>query len=77
MFFIVAEKNFKYFFFIQCIRRTLSRMDSKSLSDDSDESDTDKKPRNKTEVHSVPKILTSVENYLEYVFPYNITLRKL
>ena len=50
MFFVVAEKNFKYFFSFSAFGELFQEWIQKSLSDDSDESDTDEKPRNKTEV---------------------------
>ena len=65
MFFLVAEKNFKYFFSLSALGEPFQEWIQKSLSDDSDESDTDEEPRNKTEVHNVTKILTSVEDHLE------------
>ena len=69
MFFIVAEKNFKYFFSLSAFGEPLQEWIQKSLSDDSDESDTDEEPRNETEVHDVTKILASVEDRLEYKLP--------
>ena len=69
MFFVVAERNFKYFFSLSAFGEPFQEWIQKSLSDDSDESDTDEEPRNKTEVHSVTKILTSVEDHLEYELP--------
>ena len=69
MFFIVAEKNFKYFFLLSAFGESFQEWIQKSLSDDFDESDTDKEPRNKAEVHSVTKILGSVEDHLEYELP--------
>ena len=68
MFFIIAEKNFKYFFSLSAFGETFQEWIKKSLSDDSDESDTDEEPRNKTEVRSVIKILASVEDHLEQGF---------
>ena len=63
MFFIVAEKNFKYFFSLSAFGKPFQEWIQQSLSD------TDEEPRNKTEVDSVTKILASVEDHLEYKLP--------
>ena len=68
----MQKKTLNIFFSLSAFGEPFQEWIQKSLSDDSDnsdESDTDEEPRNKTEVHSVTKILASVEDYLEYELP--------
>ena len=65
----MQKKTLNIFFSLSAFGEPFQEWIQKSLRDNSNEDGSDEEPRNKTEVHSVTKILASVEDHLEYELP--------